>query len=109
MITLIAKQLSTNPAVAEGANIAIYNGGETSGAAGALQTKLASGGLNVTTTGNTDPAGSNAYTIYVAKPDSFTKTVDYLTKNLADATVVQAAAPATVPTNNADIVIVINK
>ena len=109
MITLIAKQLSTNPAVAEGANIAIYNGGETSGAAGALQTKLAAGGLNITATGNADPSGSSAYTIYVAKPDSFTKTVDYLTKNLADATVVQTAAPASVPANDADIVIVINK
>ncbi len=110
MITLIAKQLSTNPAIAEGASIAIYNGGETAGAAGTLQTKLTSGGLTVTATGNTDPTSSSAsYTIYVAKPDSFTKTVDYLTKNLASATVVQTAAPASVPANDADIVIVINK
>lgn len=109
MIALIAKQLSTNPAVAEGANVAIYNGGETAGAAGTLQTKLTAGGLTVTTTGNTDPAGSNAYTIYVAKPESFTKTIEYLTKNLTDATIVKTAAPASVPANDADIVIVINK
>ena len=109
MITLIAKQLSTNPAIAEGANVAIYNGGETAGAASTLQTKLTAGGLTVITTGNTDPAGSNAYTIYVAKPESFTKTIEYLTKNLTDATVVKTAAPTTVPANDADIVIVINK
>jgi hypothetical protein len=109
MITLIAKQLSTNPAVAEGANVAIYNGGETAGAAGTLQTKLTAGGLTVTTTGNTDPSGSSTYTIYAAKPESFTKTIEYLTKNLADATVIKTAAPATVPANDADIVIVINK
>jgi LCP family protein required for cell wall assembly len=109
IITLIAKQLSTNPAVAEGANVAINNGGETAGAAGALQTKLTAGGLTITATGNADPSGSTAYTIYVAKPESFAKTIEYLTKNLTDATVVKTAAPSTIPTNDADIVIVINK
>jgi len=109
MITLIGKQLSTNPAIAEGATIAIYNGGETAGAAATLQTKLTEGGLSVVATGNADPTGATTYTIYIAKPDSFTKTASYLTKTLKDATVAQTAAPATVPTNNADIVIVINK
>lgn len=109
MINLIAKQLSTNPAVAEGANVAVYNGGDTAGAAASLQTKLSEGGLTVATTGNADPVGSSTYTIYVAKPDSFTKTLDYLTKTLKDSTVIQTAPPASVPASNADIVIVINK
>ena len=109
MISLIAKQLSTNPAVAESANVAVYNGGDTAGAAASLQTKLSEGGLTVTATGNADPVGSSTYTIYVAKPDSFTKTLDYLTKTLKDSTVVQTAPPASVPANNADIIIVINK
>ena len=52
---------------------------------------------------------ANAHCHVIAKPESFTKTIEYLTKNLTDATVVKTAAPTTVPANDADIVIVINK
>lgn len=109
MIELIAKKLSTNPATVEEASIAIYNGGETSGAATTLQTKLASAGLSAPTIGNTTPVGSDVYTIYVTKPASFPKTISYLTQNLKNSSVISSAEPSTVPQNTADIVIVINK
>lgn len=109
IIELIAKKLSTNPATAEEASIAIYNGGKTSGAATKLQTKLIAAGLSAPIVGNTDPVGSDTYTIYVTKPASFPKTISYLTQDLTNASVISTAEPSTVPTNTADIVIVINK
>lgn len=108
IISLVAKELSTNPATNEDATIAVYNGGDTAGSAAKLQTQLESGGLNVTTVGNTSAVGSDSYTIYAAKPDSFPKTVDYLTQTLKNAQVISTAAPSTIPANTADIVIVIN-
>lgn len=109
MIEYIAKKLSTNPATAEEATIAVYNGGETAGAAGTLQSKLLKAGLSVAIVGNTTPVGTPKYTIYVSQPSSFPKTISYLTQNLSDASVISTAEPSTVPANSADIVIVINK
>lgn len=108
MISFISQQLSTNPAVSEKATIAIYNGGGVTGAADKLQVTLESGGLNVLSVANASPAGSDNYTIYVAKPNTFPKTVGYLTQTLTDTSVISTAPPASVPATNADIVIIIN-
>lgn len=109
IINLVAKQLSTNPAVSENATIAIYNGGGVAGAANKLQTKLEVAGLNVVKVANTSPMGSDNYTIYVTKPDTFSKTVDYLTQTLTDTSLISTAPPKSVPVTTADIVIVINR
>lgn len=109
IINLVAKQLSTNPAVSENATITIYNGGGVGGSANKLQTKLESAGLNVVKVANANPMGSDNYTIYVTKPDAFPKTVDYLTQTLTDISLISTAPPKTVPATNADIVIVINR
>lgn len=108
MISLIAKQLSTNPAVSENATIAIYNGGGVTGAANKLQATLESGGLTVLSVANANPVGSDNYTIYVVKPNTFPKTVDYLTQILTDASVTSTAPPTSIPATTADIVIIIN-
>lgn len=109
MISLIAKQLSTNPAVSENATIAIYNGGGVAGAANKLQSKLELAGLNVLSVANADPMGSDNYTVYVTKPSLFPKTVDYITQTLTDVSLISTAPPASVPATSADIVIIINR
>lgn len=108
ILSLVAKQLSTNPATSENATITIYNGGGAVGVAGKLQNKLESAGLSVLNVGNANPAGSDNYTIYVKKPDAFQKTVDYLTQTLTDTSLLSEAPPASIPSTSADIIIVIN-
>ena len=109
IIQRVAKKLSTNPATSEEATIAVFNGGQTAGAAGKLQTTLASAGLDVALVGNTTAVGTAPYTVYVTEPSSFPKTISYLTQHLTGASVISTAEPSSVPANTADIVIVINK
>lgn len=109
MIELIGKRLSANPAASEQAIIAIYNGSGVAGAAQTLQSQLTSAGLTISTIGDVTSIGSSSYSIYAVKPDSFPKTLNYLSQTLKDASIIPTAAPASVPANNADIIIVINR
>lgn len=80
IINYLAKKLSTNPAVAEGATIAIYNASGTPGVASTLETTLSEQGLDVTGTGNaaSSDAAGNHYTIYDQSGGKKNGTIKYL-------------------------------
>jgi len=103
----IARQLSTNPAVAENATISIYNASGVSGAASKLQQKLAAQGMNILNVGDASStaAGSAQYTIYDTLDGKKPQTIKYLQAQLKGSTV--STATPTGITSDADIVIVI--
>ena len=107
MISYIAQKLSTNPAVAEGATVAIYNASGTSGAASDLETKLSGQGIDVADTGNAAAAdaGSGQYTLYDLSKGAKPNTIGYLESKLG-ATLSKGPLPSDI-TSSADIVIVI--
>jgi len=104
---LIAQALSTNPVTAEGASIAVYNASDVSGAAAALQAKLAQAGLNVDTIGSADAAdaGSSHYTIYDTTGGKKPSTIKYLTSTYGMSTT-SSSLPSDIPSGD-DIVIII--
>ena len=67
---LVAKMFNSNPAVREGSQIAIYNGTDTDGMAGAERTKLEADGYVVSGVGNTE-AGTctEKYCVYALTDD----------------------------------------
>lgn len=107
IVSYVAQKLSTNPAVAEGASIAIYNASDTAGAASDLETKLSDEGLNVIGTGNAAAAdaGSSQYTLYDLSKGTKPATISYLESKLG-AALSKNTLPSDI-TPNADIVIVI--
>lgn len=109
IIHYLATQLSTNPAVAEDASIAVYNASGTSGAANTLETTLDNQGLNVVGTGNADEAdaGTNHYTIYDQSKGKKNGTIKYL-KSQYGMVHSQKAVPSDI-SSSADLVIVIGK
>lgn len=103
----LAQKLSTNPAVAEGATIAIYNASDTAGVASDLESKLSAQGIDVVGTGNAAAAdaGASQYTLYDLSKGTKPATMSYLKSKLG-----AVASKNTLPsdiTSNADIVIVI--
>lgn len=109
IINYIASKLSTNPATAEGASVAVYNASGVSGAAGKLQTKLQQAGLIVDTTGNADVSdvGSGAYTLYDQSAGKKPLTLKSLQSTLG-VSVTTGDLPADI-TSTDDFVIVINQ
>ncbi len=108
IINYIARQLSTNPAVAENASIAIYNASNVEGVAGQLKTRLTASGLTVTATGNasTQDAGPTTYTIYDTTNGKMPQTLAYLKSELSGSQVATQAVPSEL-SGSADIIIVI--
>lgn len=108
IINYLAQKLSTNPAVAEGATIGVYNASGIAGAAASLQETLQKAGLAVDTAGNasTDGAGASQYTIYDTTGGKMPQTIKYLKSNLKGSAVSTSAVPADIVSNN-DIIIVI--
>jgi len=105
----LAKELSTNPAVAEGATIAVYNASGTAGAASSEQTTLQAQGLDVDTIGDassTDVSGTKSYTLYDESDGKMPKTLAELQSTLK-VTATTAALPADISSSD-DFVIVIN-
>lgn len=107
IIAYIARQLSTNPAVAENATISIYNASGVPGAAGKLQQKLAAKGMNILGVGDATAAaaGSTQYTIYDTTSGKKPQTIKLLKSQLSGSTTSTAAPSGIV--SDADIVIVI--
>jgi anionic cell wall polymer biosynthesis LytR-Cps2A-Psr (LCP) family protein len=108
IINYLAKQLSTNPAVAEGANIGVYNASGVAGAAANEQTKIQQLGLTVDTVGDaaSADAGSGTYTLYDQSKGKMPKTLAQLQTTLG-VKATTAALPADI-TSADNFVIVIN-
>lgn len=107
IVAYIARQLSTNPAVAENATISIYNASGQAGVAGKLQQTLAAKGMNILSIGDASAAaaGSTQYTIYDTTGGKKPQTMKFLKSQLSGSTT-STAAPKGI-TSDADIVIVI--
>lgn len=107
IINYLGQKLSTNPAVAEGATVAIYNASDTAGVASQLETKLSEQGIDVIGTGNAAAAdaGASQYTLYDLSKGTKPATISYLKSKLG-ATLSKNTLPSDI-TPNADIVIVI--
>ncbi len=102
--TFVAKALSSNPAVAEGANITVLNGSDVTGAAQALADSLTAKGYSINTV---DTAPSGTYppiTIYEITTDK-TATAAAL-QQLYNVTPITTTPPFSV-VGNTDFVIVI--
>jgi anionic cell wall polymer biosynthesis LytR-Cps2A-Psr (LCP) family protein len=101
---LIAKSLSSNPLIREGANVAVLNG---SGVAGAAQTQadaLTAAGYTVSDVDSADTTNYTGYTVYaINKTDPDTQAA--LAK-LYKVTVKTTTPPFTVPTG-ADFVVIV--
>jgi anionic cell wall polymer biosynthesis LytR-Cps2A-Psr (LCP) family protein len=106
----LATELSTNPAVAEAATIAVYNASGTAGAASSEQTTLQAQGLNVDTIGDassSDVTGTKSYTIYDQSSGKMPKTLADLQSTLKSVTTTTTTLPSDI-TSSDDFVIVIN-
>jgi len=100
----IAKSLSSNPVVAEAANIAVFNGSDTAGAAQTVADTLTGKGYTIS---DIDNAPSGSYTpieIYQVTSDK-TATASALAK-LYGVTIKTTTAPVTVPTGTDFVIIV---
>ena len=73
----IAKEISSDPVVREGADIKVLNGSDQSGIAGAMKEELTKEGYNITGIGDAEDGEYPEYTIYAA-PGTFTGTVKSL-------------------------------
>ncbi len=109
IIDYLSKQLSTNPAVAENATIAIYNASGTAGAAKKEQTALQQLGFNVDTIGDASSkdVGQGAYTLYDQSQSKKPKTLAQLQSTLG-VTATTLALPGDISSTD-DFVIVINQ
>lgn len=109
IINYLNKQLSTNPAVSEGATIAIYNASGVTGRAASEQTKLEQLGLTVgaASTASTNDAGTDAFTLYDLSAGKMPQTLKQLESTLG----VQAAttAPPADITTSSNFVVIVNK
>lgn len=107
IISYIARQLSTNPAVSEDASVAIYNATDTTGVAKNLGDQLSAGGLDVATVGNVYQSDSSGqYTIYDTTGGKKPQTIKYLESTLKGATILTSMPPSSVA-GSADIIIIV--
>ncbi len=109
IINYLSKQLSTNPAVAENATVAIYNASGKAGAAKTEQTALQQLGLNVDTIGDASSKdiGQGAYTLYDQSQGKKPKTLAQLQSTLG-VTAITSALPNDIKSTD-DFVIIINQ
>jgi anionic cell wall polymer biosynthesis LytR-Cps2A-Psr (LCP) family protein len=109
IIDYLSKKLSNNPAVNEGATIAVYNASYTAGAAGAEQVKLQQIGLTVDTIGNANniDAGNGKYSLYDQSQGKKPKTLAFLQTELG-VTATTSPTPSDINSND-DFVIIINQ
>lgn len=108
IINYLTKQLSTNPAVAEDATIAVYNASGKAGAAKSEQAKIQQLGLTVDTVedaSNSD-ASTGSYTLYNLSQSTKPKTLAQLQTTLG-VTATTAGLPSDINSTD-NFVIVIN-
>lgn len=108
IISYLAKQMSTNPVVGEGATVSIYNASGVAGAAANLQTKFEKEGYTVAAIGDapSSAAGAGEYTIYDQSNGAKPKTLAALQSELK-ATATTSPLPSGV-TSDSDFVIIVN-
>lgn len=99
----LAKQLSSDAAVQEGAVIVVYNGGSVSGAAQQLVDELAAAGLNAVVGGNAPTGVYNSHEIYMVD-SSMTATQTKLEEKFS---VTAATDTPPISTGQADIIVII--
>jgi anionic cell wall polymer biosynthesis LytR-Cps2A-Psr (LCP) family protein len=109
IISYLNKQLSTNPAVSEGATIAVYNASGVAGKAATEQISLTQLGLTVGNVGNaaTKDAGTDTYTLYDLSAGKMPQTLKQLESSLG-VQVATTALPADITTTD-NFVVVVNK
>lgn len=101
---LLAKSLSSNPVISEGANVAVLNGSDVSGVAQAQADVLTAAGYTVSDVGSADTTNYQGYTVYaISKTDPGTSAA--LAK-FYHVTVKTTKPPVTVPSGTDFIVIV---
>ncbi|HUC96643.1 MAG TPA: LCP family protein [Candidatus Saccharimonadales bacterium] len=109
IIDYLTKELSNNPAVNEGATIAVYNASYTTGAASAEQAKLQQIGLTVDTIGdaNNRDAGAGSYSLYDQSQGKKPKTLAFLQTELG-VKATTSPTPSDINSND-DFVIIVNQ
>lgn len=106
---LVATMFSSNPAVREGAQIAVYNGTDADGMASAEQSRLEADGYAVSEIGNTGTGTCpEKYCVYSLTED-MPATLDALANRYNTSVLPAAELPADIAPGAADFVIVIGQ